>query len=181
MISIKIKKLKFENTLNLPHTVSEFIEWTCNKYAKEYALKLLKPILHSDYTNTVSFIYTSSDNQTYTLYISPQYYPYGMIDLSCHDLYADIAHKNHIGSINEIVSILEISKILLGENNDLVNKFCYIVEESFSQQNYSNHQRGLYIVNKLKDCNIYIEFLNCLNELKKDYIKYCIKEKIQKS
>ena len=180
MISIRIKKLKSRNELNLPHTVAGIIEHTSDKYSKEDILRILKEIVRSDYTNTATFTYTTANNQTCKLYICPQYYPYGMIDLSCNDFYADISHKNPIGGINEIVSILSLSQLLLGETNKLIDELCHIVEESFSKQGYSSYDYGRYIVDKLKNCSIYIEFLTCLDDLKKDYIRYCIKNKIQR-
>ena len=178
MINLKIKKLIYSNEFNLPRTVDDLARFLSTPTTTYDILSRLKKLYHLELSHTITFEYDKIDGNIYELYISPQYHPYGMVYLSCDDIYADIPHKSKIGSIVEVVSLLYFSQMLLGKNNVLINEFANIVEKSFSTYNSSSHELGRHIVSKLENNNTYIEFLTCYEEIKKDYIKYRIKKKI---
>lgn len=177
MINLKIKKLIHSNEFNLPRTIDDLIVFLSTHNLPCDILPNLRQLYHLELSHTIDFEYDKNDGNIYRLYISPQYHPYGMVYLSCHDIYADIPHKNKIGSISEIVSLLYFSEMLLGKSNVLINEFANIVEKSFSTYNSSSHKLGRHIVSELENSNTYIEFLTCFEEIKKDYIMCRIKKK----
>ena len=178
MINLKIKKLIHTNDFNLPRTVDDLFSFLSTSSSNYDILSRLKKLYNFELSHTITFEYLQNDGNTCNLYISPQYHPYGILYLSCDDIYADIPQKSKIGSIGEIISVLQFSEMLLGKHNVLINEFANIVENTFSTYHASGHELGRHIVSFLENSNTYIEFLTCYEEIKKDYIKCKIKKKI---